>query len=79
MWLNQKQPVMTKEEFLQIAGTRYDELQALNKLDNFYDYEKGFVGIWQSLGRSVLEKNLGSLPNEKRKKKPHNSGSGNNE
>jgi len=74
-----KRPVMTKEEFLRIAGTRYDELQALNKLDNFYDYEKGFVGIWQSLGRSVLEKNLGSLPNDKRKKKPHNSGSGNNE
>jgi hypothetical protein len=66
---------MTKEEFLQIAGTRYDELQALNKLDNFYDYEKGFVSIWQGLGRSVLEKNLGELPKDKRKKKPYNSGS----
>ena len=69
---------MTKEEFLQLAGNRYDELQALNKIDNFYDYEKGFVGIWQSLGRSVLEKNLGTLPNDKRKKKPHDSGNGNN-
>jgi len=76
--LNQKQPVMTKEEFLRIAGTRYDELQALNKLDNFYDYEKGFVSIWQSLGRSVLEKNIGELPNDKRKKKPHDPGSGDN-
>ena len=65
---------MTKEEFLQLAGNRYDELQSLNKIDNFYDYEKGFVGIWQSLGRSVLEKNLGALPNDKRKKKPYDSG-----
>jgi hypothetical protein len=69
---------MTKEEFLQLAGNRYDELQSLNKIDNFYDYEKGFVGIWQSLGRSVLEKNLGALPNDKRKKKPYDSGSDNN-
>ena len=69
---------MTKEEFLQIAGTRYDELQALNKMDSFYDYEKGFVSIWQGLGRSVLEKNLGALPNDPRKKKPYNSRSGNN-
>jgi len=69
---------MTKEEFLQLAGNRYDELQALNKIDNFYDYEKGFVGIWQSLGRSVLEKNLGDVPQDKRKKKPHDPGSGNN-
>ena len=71
------QTVMTKEEFLQLAGNRYDELQSLNKIDNFYDYEKGFVGIWQSLGRSVLEKNLGDIPRDKRKKKPHDSGHGN--
>ena len=69
---------MTKEEFLQIAGTRYDELQALNKIDNLYDYEKRFVSIWQSLGRSVLEKNIGELPNDKRKKKPYDSGSSSN-
>jgi hypothetical protein len=69
---------MTKEEFLQLAGNRYDELHALNKIDNFYDYEKGFVGIWQSLGRSVLEKNLGAVPQDKRKKKPHDSGNSDN-
>ena len=70
---------MTKEEFLQIAGTRYDELQALNKIDNLYDYEKRFVSIWQSLGRSVLEKNIGELPNDKRKKKPYDSRTGDNQ
>ena len=60
---------MTREEFLRLADKRYDELQALNKLDNFYDYEKQFVGIWQELGKAVLENNLGTLSNDKRKKK----------
>lgn len=60
---------MTREEFLAIAAKRYDELQALNKLDNFYDYEKEFVHIIKDLGREVLEKNLGDLPADKRKKK----------
>ncbi len=66
---------MTKAEYLEIAARRYDELQALNKLDNFYDYEKEFVSILHDLGREVLEKNLGTLSNDKRKKKPHDPGS----
>ena len=61
---------MTREEFHQLADKRYEELQSLNKLDNFYDYEKQFVGIWQELGRTVLENNLGDLSKDKRKKKP---------
>lgn len=60
---------MTKEEFMAMAAQRYEELQALNKLDNFYDYEKQFVDIWKDLGREVLQKNIGSLPADKRKKK----------
>ena len=63
--------VMTKEQFLELAGSRYDELQALNKLDNFYDYEKEFVCIWKGLGQNVLEKNLGEVSADKRKKKPY--------
>lgn len=62
---------MTKAEYLEIAAKRYDELQSLNKLDNFYDYEKQFVSILHNLGREVLEKNLGTLSKDKRKKKPH--------
>lgn len=65
---------MTKEEYLSLVSVRYDELQKLNKLDNFYDYEKEFVHIWQDLGKSVLENNIGSVPNDRRKKKPYNSG-----
>lgn len=68
---------MTQQEFMDMAAQRYKDLQALNKLDNFYDYEKQFVGIWKDLGREVLQKNIGSLPADKRKKKDddHHTGS----
>lgn len=70
---------MTKAEYLEAAAKRYDELHSLNKIDNFYDYEKEFVSIWQDLGREVLEKNLGELVKDKRKKKPHDAGSCNDQ
>jgi mannitol/fructose-specific phosphotransferase system IIA component len=60
---------MTKEEYLAIAAAKYDELQALNKIDNFYDYEKTFEKIWIDTGRAVLEKNISDLPADWRKKK----------
>ena len=65
---------MTKGEYLEAASARYDELQKLNQLNNFYDYEVEFVKIWNTLGREVLEKNLGTLSKDKRKKKPHDLG-----
>ena len=60
---------MTKEEYLEIAARRYDELNALNKIDNFYDYEKEFAEIIKDLGQEILEKNISSLPADRRKKK----------
>lgn len=59
---------MTKAEYLEAAAARYDELQKLNQLHNFYDYEVEFVKIWNGLGREVLEKNIGALSKDKRKK-----------
>lgn len=70
---------MTKQEFLDAAAYRYDELQALNKITDFYDYEVEFVNIWRDLGREVLEKNIGELSKDKRKKKPHDAGLCNNQ
>lgn len=61
---------MTREEFLAMADKRYDELQALNKIDNFYDYEKDFADIMKELSKEVLEKNLSDVPANRRKKKP---------
>lgn len=65
---------MTKEEFLALAEKRYDALQKLNKVDSFYDYEKEFVKLWRELGLEVLQKNLGAVPANRRKKKLHDPG-----
>lgn len=60
---------MTKEEYLAIASEKYDDLQALKKIDNFYDYEKKFEEIFNELGRTVLEKTLSETSADRRKKK----------
>ncbi len=60
---------MTKEEYLAMASKRYDELKALNKIDNFYDYESEFAKIMKGFSKEVLEKNLSKLPADRRKKK----------
>ena len=61
--------VMTKEEYLSIAASKYEELQSLKKIDNFYDYEKEFEKIFIDLARAVLEENLGKPSADRRKKK----------
>lgn len=60
---------MTKEEYLELCAKRYDELKALNKIDNFYDYESEFATIMKDLGKEVLQKQLSDLPADRRKKK----------
>lgn len=60
---------MTKEEYVALASEKYDALQALNKIDNFYDYEKQFEELMKDLGRTLLEKNISELPADRRKKK----------
>ena len=61
--------MMTESDFMALAKKRYAELQALNKIDNFYDYEKEFDSIWRELGREVLESNVSDVPADRRKKK----------
>jgi len=60
---------MTREEYLALCSKRYDELQALKKVNNFYDYESEFVTIIKDLGKDVLEKQLSELSADRRKKK----------
>ncbi len=60
---------MTKEEYVALASEKYDALQALNKIDNFYDYEKQFEELMKDLGRTLLEKNISELSADRRKKK----------
>jgi len=64
-----KTKTMTKEEFLKLAEARYDEINKLNEGNNFYNYEKDFVAIWQELGRQVIERNLSKTGKDRRKKK----------
>jgi len=59
---------MTKQEFLALAADKYESLQKLNDNLNFYDYEKGFEQIWTDLGRNILEKNIGEIPQNHQKK-----------
>jgi hypothetical protein len=59
---------MTKEQLIATVTAHYDELNALNKIDNFYDYEGDFIKLWSRLGREVLEKNISELPGDRRKK-----------
>ncbi len=67
---------MTKEEFLAVASQKYESLQKLNEHLNFYDYEKAFDELWTELGRSILEKNIGKVPENHRKKTPFVPGMG---
>lgn len=64
-----KNIIMTKEDFLKLAESRYDEINKLNEGNDFYVYEKEFVGIWEELGRQVFEKNLSEVGKDRRKKK----------
>jgi hypothetical protein len=59
---------MTKEQLVEAISAHYEELNALNKLDSFYDYENDFIKLWGKMGREVLEKNISVLPGDRRKK-----------
>jgi hypothetical protein len=59
---------MTKEQLVEAVSAHYDELNALNKIDNFYDYESDFITLWSKMGREVLEKNISTLSGDRRKK-----------
>lgn len=60
---------MTREEYLLLCAKRYDELESLNKLDNFYDYERDFATIMKGLSKEILEKQISEPPADRRKKK----------
>jgi hypothetical protein len=62
---------MTKEEYVSMAEEKYEELQSLEEIDNFYDYEKEFAKIFDELGRAVLQENLSEVPADRRKKNSH--------
>ncbi|AWM32342.1 hypothetical protein DDQ68_05765 [Hymenobacter nivis] len=60
---------MSKAEYLALAEQKYNDLQALATQPTFYDYEKSFEAIWMELGRQMLDRNVGPVPADRRKKK----------
>jgi len=62
--------MISEEEYLEIARRHYQAINALNdgKL-SFYDYEKNFAGIMDKMSRELLEKNISTVPGDRRKKK----------
>lgn len=61
---------MDKATFIELMSLRYDKLESLKNCDNFYDLEKGFVELWDSLGQEVLQGTVGKTGKDRRKKKP---------
>lgn len=60
---------MSKEQYLELAATKWPELEELQSEGNFYEFEKRFEEIWLELGKAVLEARIGKVPNDHRVKK----------
>jgi len=59
---------MDRDTFLAIAATHYDNLQAVGQAPNFFTLEELFDKVWTEFGRVVLEKTIGEVPANHRKK-----------
>jgi ferritin-like metal-binding protein YciE len=66
---------MTKQEFLTLCEAKYPEVEKLNELKDFYEYEKQFEKIMTELSRTLLQSNISEVPADRRKKK-HSADSG---
>lgn len=60
--------MMTKEEYLKLAESKWSELAELDQEQDFYEYEKRFEKIMLDLSRSVLERKISQPGNDRRKK-----------
>jgi hypothetical protein len=60
---------MSEEEFLAIARKRYQEINTLHDGMSFYDFEKQLSAIMDEMTRELLERKIGTVPVDRRKKK----------
>lgn len=60
---------MTEQEFLELCRSKYQQINNLNELKDFYEYEKQFDKIMTDLSRTVLQNNISKVSADRRKKK----------
>lgn len=60
--------MMSKEEFVALALSRWPELESLDQEKDFYEYEKRFEQIMLDLSRAVLERKISTVGKDRRKK-----------
>ena len=60
--------MISEQEYVELARSKYQDLKKLGEAKNFYEHEKRFDEIWIELGRTVLEKSIGEVPKNRRKK-----------
>lgn len=60
---------MTKQEFITLCEEKYPQVEKLNEIKDFYEYEKQFEKIMTDLGRTLLENSISEVPADRRKKK----------
>jgi hypothetical protein len=61
---------MTKAEYLAICLSKWEEMKQLGSCNTLYDLEKELHEVCDGIGRDLLEKQLGDVPMDRRKKKP---------
>lgn len=61
--------MLTKEEYLAIAEKHWNSLATLSSETSLYELEKKFDFAIKALNKDVLEKTLGDVPVNYRKKK----------
>ena len=64
--------MLSEEQFVELARSKYKEIAALESVKDFYAYEKQFDEVWVELGRQVFEQSI-SAPCQDRRKKKDNS------
>ena len=67
---------MNEEEFVALARQRYQQIQDLQTVDSFYEYEQAFDHIWTELGKQVLQQAISHPPAARRKKKDSSPATG---
>lgn len=60
--------MMSKEEYVALALSRWPELESLDQEKDFYEYEKRFEQIMLDLSRAVLESKISKVGKDRRKK-----------